>query len=418
MNNIQILKLYIFILSISFSHSSLIAQNNTSSPYSIFGLGDIEPKSSIRSTGMGGIGIALPSEHSVNTLNPASYTGLDTLSFVFDIGLMGKFTRLKSQNMQEKVNDFNINAINFGFKPKKWWALSFGLMPYSTIGYQFDNEKIIEGTTTKYINTIEGSGGLNQVYFGTAFKLWKNFSVGVNASYLFGNLITNELNDLVINNTSYSTNTENTYYLNNVFFDYGLQYQFTKTKWHYSIGIVFSNKQTLSSDFTTQTTLETTGEEYYSEENSAKDIVIPQSAGVGFALQIPERLLVSVDYTIQDWTENTFTKSIADYKISQSAKFGLEYKPEKSIGSSYFSYIDYRIGAFYSDLYYQLYGIPITEKGLSIGLGLPFRSSKANLSFEYAIKGTTQSGLVEENYFKIKLGLSLKQLWFQRRKFY
>ncbi|NJO91197.1 MAG: hypothetical protein HC831_21210 [Chloroflexia bacterium] len=186
---------------------------------------------------------------------------------------------------------------------------------------------------------------------------------------------------------------------------------------NYALGLTFSNQQKLLSTFNTETTIET-GEILNEESNSAKDIVMPQSIGIGLAIEIPDRLTAALDYTLQDWSENTFYTSTADFKTSQSIRFGLEYKPVRSFRKNYLNFIDYRIGAFYSDLYYQIYGIPIIEKGVSVGLGLPFRTTKIDLSLEYGIKGTTQNNLVEENYFKLKVGLLLKQQWFQKRKFY
>ena len=410
------LKISIIIILVHFIGLHLNAQNNTSSPYSMFGLGDIEARTSIRSNGMGGAGIALESKGVMNYLNPASYAGLDSMFFLFEIGGMGKFTTLKTNYKEEKVNDGNISAINFGFRAKKWWALSFGLMPYSIIGYRIDNDRIIEGTNLSYLNTMEGSGGINQAYIGNAFKI-KNFSFGFNTSLLFGNLVIKESNQVALTGEVYDLQTESSYFLSNLYLDYGVQYHFKIKKLIYAIGATFSNKQQLNSSFSNSTYL-STGEVLSSEENSAKDIIIPQSMGVGISVEIPDRLVVAADYVIQDWTENTFASSIASFKNSQSIKIGIEYKPNRSFGKSYFNFVDYRIGAFYSDLYYQLYGIPIIEKGVSIGFGLPFRGVKIDMSLEYGIKGTTQNGLVEENYFKLKLGLSLKQLWFQKRKFH
>lgn len=176
----------------------------------MFGLGDIESRGSIRSSGMGGVGIAFDSKDAINILNPASYSGIDSTAFVFDIGGMGKFSTLKTLRNHEKVNDGNISAINFGFRTNKWWAMSFGLLPYSNIGYKIDTEKIISGTTVHYLNTIEGQGGINQVYVGNSFK-FKNLSLGVNAAFLFGNLIILETNN-ALNGEFYTMETENSYF--------------------------------------------------------------------------------------------------------------------------------------------------------------------------------------------------------------
>lgn len=406
-------KLAIIVFLLSFLN--IKAQNNTSSPYSMFGLGEIESKASIRSSGMGGAGIAFTSESAINMLNPASYTGIDSSAFIFELGGMGKFSTLKTNSQKEYANDGNFSYVNFGFRAKKWWAMSFGLRPYSNIGYRIDNQRYIGGTTEPYLNTIEGQGGINYFYIGNAFK-YKNLSVGVNTSLLFGSLTLQEYNVFYTENFE-SLLTENTYFLRNIYFDYGIQYQFKLAKLKYSIGATFSNQQKLLASYKTFT-VNSSGDSLKSESSLAKDIFIPQYGAVGVSVEIPQRLIVAADYSIQDWSESLFYSSIAEYKMSQSFHFGVEYKPVRKYFKSYFSFVDYRLGAHYSDLYYELYGIPVTEKGISIGFGLPFRGIKIDLSFEYGILGADKINMLEEDYFKFKVGIALKQNWFQKRKFY
>lgn len=405
------------ILLLASIHISFItfAQNTTSSPYSMFGLGEIESKGNIRSEGMGGVGVAFGSESSINILNPASYTGIDKSAFTFELAGMGKISNMKSSSMEETVNDGNLSYVSFGFKTKDWWAMSFGLQPYSSIGYKINNSRIIEGTDIPYSNTIEGLGGINRLYVGNSFK-YRNLSFGVNASVLFGSITLNEVNEFDLSNIN-GVETESTYYLQNVFFDYGLLYKFKLGRLKYSVGATFTNEQNLVSEFESKT-LSTSGELLRSEEDVAKSILIPQHGSAGLAIEIPNRLIFALDYSLQDWSESIFYSSSAEYKVSQDIRFGIEYKPERLYNKSYFRFMDYRIGAHYSDSYLELYGIPIVEKGVSVGFGLPFRNLKFDLSLEYGTKGSTQNNLIKEDYYKVKFGIIMKQQWFQKRKFH
>ena len=63
---------------------SIMAQSGTNSPYSQFGLGLLADQSSGFSRGMNGLGIGFREHNQVNYLNPASYSAIDSLSFIFD----------------------------------------------------------------------------------------------------------------------------------------------------------------------------------------------------------------------------------------------------------------------------------------------------------------------------------------------
>jgi hypothetical protein len=39
-----------------------------------------------------------------------------------------------------------------------------------------------------------------------------------------------------------------------------------------------------------------------------------------------------------------------------------------------------------------------------------------NIGFEWGKRGTTAADLIEEKYFRVNIGLSLNDRWFQKRK--
>jgi hypothetical protein len=61
--------------------------------------------------------------------------------------------------------------------------------------------------------------------------------------------------------------------------------------------------------------------------------------------------------------------------------------------------------------------LPINHFSLNLGLGLPLSGfSRANLGLEYGNVEDENKSL-KENYFSIRLGLSLNDIWFIKRKF-
>ena len=69
-----------------------IAQSGTNSPYSQYGLGQLSEQTSGFNRGMNGLGLGFREHNQVNYINPASYSSIDSLTFIFDAGLSGQVT--------------------------------------------------------------------------------------------------------------------------------------------------------------------------------------------------------------------------------------------------------------------------------------------------------------------------------------
>ena len=85
------------------------AQNGTMSPYSNFGYGLLRDHSTSGQRAMGGVGYAMNSGRQINAMNPASYAAIDTLTFIFDMGL-----NLTDLNQTEVVDGSTLNENNIG----------------------------------------------------------------------------------------------------------------------------------------------------------------------------------------------------------------------------------------------------------------------------------------------------------------
>ncbi|HEY0054983.1 MAG TPA: hypothetical protein VGB63_06470, partial [Pedobacter sp.] len=160
----------IFILSCLLSCFDALAQSTTSSPYSQFGLGYLNGSQLPQNKAMGGIsaGLRKPSNYSnVNLSNPASYSAIRITTF--DIGAYGGSTSLKKGNVSERTFDASLNHLVFGIPVTKTSALSFGLVPYSSTGYNTTKDTMVAGKDVKYVNSA--NGGISKAYLGYGFKL-------------------------------------------------------------------------------------------------------------------------------------------------------------------------------------------------------------------------------------------------------
>jgi hypothetical protein len=143
------------------------AQSGTNSPYSQYGLGLMSDQSSGFNRGMNGLGLGFHEHNQVNFLNPASYSEIDSLSFIFDAGISGQLTNFKENGVRKNAKNADFEYAVAAFRLAKHFGMSFGILPYTNIGYNYSNTDYIGGIkTTTYTNTFNGSGGLHQGLFG------------------------------------------------------------------------------------------------------------------------------------------------------------------------------------------------------------------------------------------------------------
>ena len=166
-------KLLVSGLLLGFGVVSSMAQSGTKSPYSQYGLGVLSDQSQGFNRGMAGLFQGLRSGNQVNMQNPASYSAVDSLSMIVDLGVSGTLTNFKE-------GDAKVNAKTANFE------YATALVPYSNIGYSYSTKQNVGTSSTISTTSFEGKGGFRQAYIGLGYELFKGLSLGVNFSYFWG----------------------------------------------------------------------------------------------------------------------------------------------------------------------------------------------------------------------------------------
>jgi len=403
---------------------------STSSPYSRYGIGTLNGNSLGRSEAMGEIGIGTRYGFQINTGNPASYTAIDTMTFLMEFGVSSKHTNYESADKKNGGNDVNFNYLAFSFPIKKWWATSFGLMPLSEKGYNIvATEESTNGFTS---TTITGTGTLSKAFLGNAFKIGKNLSIGINAWYLFGTLSDSYYLNFPYDAATYDYLLENKLTVHNFGLTAGLQYTWkTKNKNEWTLGAVFEPKQNMSSKYVVHeeralfrgsTSYTPIIDTITPDKSTNNGLTLPQSFGAGFSYSYKSKIVFGADVYHQKWSEVTFLGNSAQgQNMTNSTRYssGFEITPDAYSIRSYMSRIQYRAGCFYEKSYLTINGQQINGYGVTFGLGLPFSRalSSLNLSAELGRLGTTDNNLIKESYAKFTLHLLLHDRWFIKRKF-
>lgn len=426
--------IYIFTVLVVLTVTTPVAgQTSISSPYSAFGIGNLSEVTNIRSRSMGGVGIGIRDNFSVNIANPASYTGFDSTSFVFEGGASGHYITLKTSDLTESYSSATLSHLLFGFPVAKFWKSSFGLLPFSIMGYDAtDFSEPLDIGTTQYI--FQGSGGITQFFWGNAIQPIRNLSIGVNASYLFGTMDKIQKVTFPQSVTQLSSLVNNSISVNDMYFDFGAQYHAIMDSARGTelvIGVSYSPEQELNArrnEMVRSYLGELSGVPLIVDTvkmvvDQKGTIVIPQGIGFGFSLSRKYRWLVAADYEYGGWKNFSSFGETDSLVNSQKIRVGGQYTPNPN-SFSYLQRIEYRLGGHYTNTYLNLRDQQINGYGITFGVGLPVISnmirrtrSMVNLGFEIGKRGTLNNGLIQENYFNVYVGISIYEWWFFKRRY-
>lgn len=418
------------LLSIFLVVLSTVQAQNDNSPYSRYGLGDIVPNQNILSRGMGGLSYAYFDLHSVNTVNPASYSKLKLTTF--DFGLSINSRTLQAYNPAKKFNSVNpmISYVQLGIPLSQKWGMSLGLKPVTRINYDIERYTNL-GFDSVHTN-FKGDGGANEVYWGTGYSIG-NFSAGVNVGYLFGaknyHTYTTILPD-TLNLFHYKSNHTNAVNYGGIVLNGGVQYFFKVGKETYlQLGAAGSLKSELNAteDRIVETYTETSSGNFRidsvfeSIDNKGK-LSYPSTFGAGVMFRKSDKWMFGVDYVTSKWSDFEIFNEKDLVQDSWKLNMGGQVTPNSFNPSSYWGRVSYRAGISVGEDYVAANG-SMNSFSFNIGAGFPMRRanysnqmSVINTSLEFGQRGNEGNGL-KENFFRLNVGLTLSDVWFIKRKY-
>ncbi|MCK9628906.1 MAG: outer membrane protein transport protein [Bacteroidales bacterium] len=402
----------------------------TYTPYSIFGVGDISRPGTAYNKSMGGLGVGVKDPRYINYINPASIVERDSMSFMADFGMEQKNTYLSGNGAKSAYNSFNMHHVLITLPIYKRSALILGAAPYSNVGYKFaktetDPEIINEMGNVEYQKY--GTGGISQLFAGTAVKLFKKLAVGVEGIYYFGTI--DRYSNVVFGSSSVyrQINTGYDYVVGAFTGKLGLQYtQKMSENVNATLGATYTIKSKLTGDMTryaTATTLASTLDTIVFDKSNNTQMSIPSEFAVGFSIRKMDKWMFGADYVMQDWTGTEFTATPGvDFKPgkSSSIKIGAEYTPNMYDVRYYYKRITFRGGLYYDQSYMNVLGNQVNSKGITLGMSLPISRwyNSLGLTLNVGQRGTKSNNLVKENYFMFGINFALHdRSWFLKPKY-
>ena len=430
-------------MAVQFSYG----QKGTKSPYSFYGLGELNYEGYAAFSAMGGIAMGNTDSAIVNTHNPASYSYISRNMPVFQLGMNGKLSTFSTSETSSTQRHFGLNQFQLGIPIKKNWGAGFGIKPYSFTGYTITKYIVDEGDTTQqYVN--EGSGGIRIANFGLSYRplAWSdtasivrkisskdtlsqgkfryikgyrthNLSLGINGNYLFGTSEQIRSTEFIPSTvTTFNARVVDGLRVSGLSWEAGLNYQFgfksTTLTRILSVGATYSPATEVRA-FQDVYSYSYIGSFYRGQSVSVLDtielvqdnqglILKPEAYAVGFEYRFsPENssssLRIGADLKMEKWS--TFYTSFSDVqnpgglKDRMSVGVGLEWTPISGISmldneTPFLAKLDYRIGFNYSQtelLVQDNVGneVGIDNYGMSFGLGIPILAGNSNTNINF-----------------------------------
>ncbi len=428
-NNFRLLLLSVFISIVGLG----AALADVTTPYSMYGYGILGDRATSMQRQMGGIGVAMNSGRQINAMNPASYCAIDSLTFLFDMGVDVSMLWSKEKTtpggkpVRENSVGGGLNYITMQFPIGRYMGGSIGLIPYSSVGYAFGNE-IEHGAMTN-----QGSGGINEAYLGFSGG-YAGFSLGFNVAYAFGNI----QNDVFSTPDGHGQNLfEHVMQIRDWSINLGAQYtaKVNKTD-RMVIGFTFAPKKTLlgKSWVTNQAVSYDSKPDTVGYLNLKNNYYTPNSyaVGVSYSHVGNSRWSAEVDASIQQWSKCKYSAIYdidnPEIMVFEGMKFndrlrlaaGGEWVPK--VRGNYGQRIAYRLGAYFCRDYLNIKNgntlNSVREFGVSCGVGLHTPSDKTmiNIGLEWKQRAAHPQKLITENYFNVSVGINFNELWFWQRK--
>lgn len=396
-----------------------VAQDGTASPYSLYGIGDIRFRGTVENRLMGGISMLADSIH-INLQNPASFAGLKLTTFT----VAGTFKTydFTTWNDKEKAQRTAIDYFALAVPMGKKFGASFGLIPFSSVGYKISNVRNVNGIDEQDI--YQGTGGVNRIYAALGYKVGKGLSIGADFNYNFGTIETKTY--VYKTNVQYGTLQDRLSELRGANFNLGAMYQtkitpkldfYASTNYSPKAELTSSNTYTLSSVTISQSITESND-----PETSKVKVILPSKISFGAGIGQTRKWLIGAEITSMASSKsgNLFPSyTMGTFENSMKYSIGGYYLPNYNSFTNYFNKVTYRGGFRYENTGLVVSNESIKEQAFSLGFGFPLGGTFSNLNVgtELGKRGTAKANLVQENFFNVMISLSVNDLWFVKRKY-
>lgn len=428
---------------------SLSIEPEINSPYSRFGLGNLNNQYFAIQGGMGGLSAAFNDPYHLNILNPASLAHLQ--STALEVGLDARYTSISAGDASEGLWSGNLHYLALGFpvinpinqaldrrETKLGLGMAFSLQPYTTIGYDVEIEQDVPGAGQS-TSLLQGAGQTYRLAWSNAVR-YGALSGGLSLGYNWGQVRSRREVEFPELPQSYVTSFSDEFSMRGFFWRAGLQYTYlfkeaddkgvlkpTGKRLIFGVqgtaGQDFSTTGSRSAErFRTRPGGEFLRDELFNEEDVEGEGRMPSEYTFGLQYEQVNKFRLGAEAGFATWSNYT-NDARPDPLIDDAwhLRFGGEIIPDHLSYNNYLKRVRYRFGAYYLQDPRRFGGQQLQDYGVSLGLGLPIILSRQRTSFVNIAVEAGRLGIddvLTESYINMTLGFTLNDnTWFFKRKF-
>ncbi|MEY2650357.1 MAG: hypothetical protein ACO28T_05365 [Schleiferiaceae bacterium] len=423
---------------------SLAAQQQSVSPYSLFGAGWAQAQANAYQQFLGGASAADRNPWYLNPDQPASLSAIKYTTLDFGGQLSGVNQSDGTNRTLNRTGNFN--SFGIAVPLTKGMGISGSLRPYTAVGYDFQQS----GTDSSFGDWIQryvGRGGLNATALTWSWAPIKYVSFGATARYLFG-----------------SADRSTKVYFTDGRFDFaGKVERVLVSDWRWNAGAqlilpIGLNELVAGVQYEPKADLSATQNyTWYSFKTNSDGAELPldtvtsvyaaqgsialggrQAVGIRWATNRKNTLLPA--WTLSGHFERTQVGDHRDFNagspgnyqgyaqawIVQTSFVPTLISTKKKL-SSYLSQVQY-VASFRQDRFgLFLGGAEVRGWSGNLGMAMPVggrsfipgdvKVATVHLGLNFGRTGSVNQGLVREQYLRAAVGLTLNDQWFMKAKF-
>ncbi len=435
----------LFVLVFMALVSDCLSQGAVNSPFSRYGIGDLNTETPMHLRQMGGISTSNLDLYHLNFDNPASLGYLKATGF--DFGLDMKNSRISDNINSSSQWSGNLAYLGLGFTLRNPvnelfsrddykfnWGMGFAVMPNSTVSYDISRlDSLVAGQP--FLRSFEGEGGSYKVMWSNAVK-YGDFSLGANLGWIFGNINYSRNIDFTREQAAYDNTFERSYSLSGFYSKFGLIYLGVLNEKEMKENSAVNAPKSITAGISYKPAIGFSTVSEVSEINStvggfitdtlffATDLqgngTLPSELAFGVTYTNGFKYAIGIDYRTTFW--NTYRNDANPEDLSNTTRIAVGgfYRPDASDVTNILNRTSYRLGFYFEQDPRTIESESINTFGITIGAGLPLawqrRFANLNLGLDFG-KRSVQN-ILDENFIKITFGFTFNESdWFVKRKF-
>jgi len=374
--------------------------------YSRFGIGVPRYYVSARAFAMGGAGVAVASNTSLNYINPAALSYF-TVTMI-DASALSEKTDVRVPNANK--GEFS-NTIFNGFMAlvplQGGLVVSLGMQPYSFVSYDFSSPLVTDNFQAT--QSLIGEGSLTRGFLKLGVGITHWLRLGVGADFYLGRI--KRTWRFFYDTPGYEASRD------------AISSSIQGMSGHAGVLLDFGKRLKVGATIMLPANLRSTTEIRYifgeTEEVSSNAVGLPFGQVYGIAYAPIANLEIVADYSMQSWGSIAPEKMFGASMVNTSqAAVGFEILPTLKRSVPFYKRMRYRAGAKISKLpYLDIQGEEVNERFLTFGFSFPHAPNRSVLDFgfEFGKRGKSSMNAAEESIFRVVASITSGEKWFVRR---